>query len=93
MNDTLVHHWALMLTTHGAEAVADGIRHTVSLESHTDDSYSETLLALARDAADIRITQWTLDAWPQRWVLGVGEYEDDGQYPLLVESRRLRELE
>ncbi len=86
MNDTLVTHWSLMLGTKGPEAVADDIRRTVDREPRRDDSYTSILLALAREAIDIRITQWTFEAHAQRWMLGV-----DQPYPLLVESRQVRE--
>ncbi len=63
MNDTLVTHWSLMLDTQGPEAVANDIRRTVDQEPRRDDSYGGILLALAREEVDIRITQWTYEAW------------------------------
>lgn len=95
MNDTLVTHWSLMLDSKGPEAVAEDIRRTVDREPRKDDSYTSILLALAREAIDIRIAQWAYESHVIRWMTGVEglhpvEQED---YPLLVQSRRVRERE
>ncbi len=85
--DTLIVHWSMMLSTRGPEAVAADIRQTVDREWDGEgNSYGPLLLELTRDVIDAKIAELTRDAYPN-----YRDESDTREYPLLIESRRIRE--